>query len=193
MRHSRKHKTGFTLIEILIAAAISTMAIGMIVAIYRSGNDLWEIKRYEIDLRAAARQALNEMTTELKEATRTSTQNPSPNLVIPSTPNNKHTTFCLPGDKDGDGLVTDANGQIEWVTNNNIQYQYVPGQKQLRRLEGGDQRILANDVTDIQFIDNGIDSSLYLTEIRIILTLSRTTPGRRTLSVTQTARVRLRN
>jgi prepilin-type N-terminal cleavage/methylation domain-containing protein len=195
MRHAKKIKniSGFTLIEILIASAISTVAITMIYAVYMSGNDLWETKRYQTDIQAAARMALNEMTTELKEATKTSSQNPSPNLSIPSVPNNKHITFCLPGDKDGDGLITDANGQIEWITNNNIQYQYIPGQKQLRRLEGGDQRVLANDVTDVQFIDNGIDGSLYLTELKIILTISKTTPRGRTLSITQSARVKLRN
>lgn len=193
MRCLRKRRNGLTLIEILVATVISTVVIAMIYAIYQSGNDLWETKRYQTDLQAAARLALNEMAAELKEATRTSTQNPSPNLSIPSQPNNKDITFCLPGDKDGNGLITDANGLIEWITNNPIQYQYIPGQKKLRRLEGGQQRILSNDVTDVQFIDNGIDSSLYLTELKIILTLTKTTPRQRTLSITQSARVRLRN
>lgn len=197
MEQTRKIKniSGFTLVEILIASAISTVAITMIYAIYMSGNDLWEIKRYRTDLEAANRQALTAMATELKGATRNSTQIPSPNLFIPAVPNNNQITFYLPGDKDGDGLITNAtSGNIEWITTNFIRYLYVPLQKQLQRVEqNGQQKNLSNDVSNIQFIDNSMDSSLYLNEVKVILTLNKTTPRRRMLATTSSARIRLRN
>jgi hypothetical protein len=155
--------------------------------------DTWESGRLQADLQAQARVALNNMVSELRNATRTSTQNPSPNLIIPSAPNNKNITFNLPVDKDNNGLITDANGIIEWDTNNAIQYQYIPGQEQLRRLEKGNQAILANNVSDIQFIDHGIDSSLSLNELKIILNLNKTTPKQRNISVTLSTILNLRN
>lgn len=187
-------KNGFTLTETLVATFITVIAVSIILGIYSSGNTLWENKRYQIDLQAKGRLAMQGMLSELKNATRTSTQTPSPNINIPSHPNNKSIHFYLPADNDGDGYITDSNGDIEWDTSNQIQYQYVPGQNLLRRNEGGgNQRDILRDVTDIQFIDNGIDSSLFLDEIKIVFTLTAVTPRQRTISMTFSGMVKLRN
>lgn len=188
-----KSGAGVTMVEVLVASGLLALAMAMLLNIYVSGLKSWEQTRDESQLLTSVRQALYLMTTELRNATRTSTQNPSPNLSIPSTPNNKSIQFYVPEDKNGDGLLTDANGAIEWGTNNVIQYQYVPGQRLLRRLEKGVQRTIADDVSDIQFIDRTIDPSLSMTELRIVLTLSMTTDRQRQLTVTRTATVRLRN
>ncbi len=184
---------GFTLTEVLVASAILTVVIAMIYAILISGNDLWEIERCQIDLQGQGRIALNLMVTELRKTTRTASQNPSPNLNIPSTPNNKDISFYFPADLDNNGLITDTSGSIEWDTNNKIQYHYIPGQKQLVRLEKEDQTIIAQHVTDIQFIDNSIDSTLFLNEVKIVMSMYATTPHQRTLVMTFTAMVKLRN
>lgn len=188
-----KRSRGFTLIEVLIASSISIITISMIYMIFAAGNDLWETKRYQADLQAQGRLAMNRMVAELRQTTRTSAQNPSPDLKIPSKPNNKDVSFYLPIDKDGNGLITDVDGNIEWETNNKIQYHYIPGQKQLVRLEKGDKTTLANDVSDVQFIDNSIDGKLYLNEVKIVLTLFITTPRQRTISMTFTSVVKVRN
>ncbi len=196
MRHKNHNsqKKGFTLTEMLTATFISVIAISMIYAIYSSGNTLWENKRYQIDLQSKGRLAMQEMLSELKNATRTSTQNPSPNINIPSHPNNKNIHFYLPLDNDGDGYITDANGDIEWDTSNQIHYLYVPGQNLLRRNENaGNQKDFLRDVTDVQFIDNSIDGSLFLNEIRIIFTLTATTPRQRTITMAFSGMVKLRN
>lgn len=189
----QKANTGFTLVEILVATSIFIASLGIIYSIYFSGLDIWEIGRYQAELQAQARIALNYMVSELRNATRTSTQNPSPNLSIPSVPNNKDMAFYLPQDSDDDGFITDANGDIEWETDNRIQYQYIPGQKELRRLEKGVQRILARDVTDVQFIDINIDPTLSINELRIILALTKTTTRQRNISITFSSIVALRN
>lgn len=195
MKYSKKENSncGFTLAELLVASTISLIAIGIMISTYMAGNDFFEIKREQGELQAQARLALTRMSSELKEATRTSTQNPSPNLDIPSTPNNKDINFYLPADKDANGLLTDANGDIEWDTNSQIKYQYIPGQKELRRLENGNASILASNVSDIQFIDAGIDNQLYINELRIILTLSRLTQHKRDITITLSSIIKLRN
>lgn len=195
MRNLRKRENnlGFSLVEMMVASAITIVVFGIIYGIYISGLDTFETANYKTDLQAQARGALNYMVSELRNATRTSTQNPSPNLSIPSSPNNKSIHFRLPEDKDGDGLITDSSGNIEWNTNDPIDYQYVPGQKTLRRLEKGVQTILAQNVSDAQFMDIGIEPTLSIYELRIILTLEKKTPKGRNVSVTLSGIVKLRN
>lgn len=184
---------GFTLVEVLFASAISIVVLGIMYGIYISSFEVLDIATEQADLQAQARIALRYMVSELRNATRTSTQNPSPNLSIPSEPNNKQIQFYLPEYKDEDGSITVENDQIEWGTNNMIHYQYIPGQKELRRLEKGEHKIFARNVTDVQFIDIDIDSSLAIDELKVVLTLGKTTKKNRNLSVTLTSIVALRN
>ncbi|MFA5038339.1 MAG: prepilin-type N-terminal cleavage/methylation domain-containing protein [Candidatus Omnitrophota bacterium] len=185
-------RKGFTLIEIVISTAILTGILAMVYMIYGSGKDLYETKIYQTDMQAQGRLAMDGMTRELRLATRTSTQNPSPNAVIPSSPNNKQIHFYLPRMANGTAVL-DTDGDLEWDTNNMIRYQYVPGQKELRRNEGGNPVVLARNVTDVQFFDTGIDPSLGLQELKIILSLTRTTPRQRVINLNLTSIVRLRN
>lgn len=189
----KRNNLGFTLIEILLTSTVLILVLSLMYSIYFAGLDAWDAARLKADLQAQARAAMNFMVSELRNATRTSSQNPSPNASIPSTPNNKSMQFHLPEDKDDDGLITDSNGNTEWNTNDTIQYQYIPGQKLLRRLEKGEQRILSQDVSDVQFIDIGIDPALYMNEIKIILTLDKMTPKQRNISIILTSIVKLRN
>ncbi len=186
-------KRALTLAEVIVTVGIFSVILGLLYGIFIAGNDMFQVARDESDLQAEARRALMYMTRELKNATRTSAQNPSPNLSIPSHPNNKHVEFCLPEDKDDDGYITDSDGETEWNTNDKIQYQYIPGQQILRRLHKGDHLTLANDVTDVQFIDNDIDGSLPLTELQIVITITKTTSSNRVITFTLSSIVRLRN
>ena len=191
-----KALSGFTLFEILIASALATMVIAMIYSIYAAGSDAWEIKRYQTDLKAQGRQFISAVTSELRKTTRTSIQAPTPNLIIPSFPNNNNITFYLP-QVANDTVVTDAvDGAIVWDMNNTIQYIFDPAAKEIRRLETIDpagNRTMAHDVTSIQFIDNSINSSLYLDELNVQLTLAKTTPRQRNISTTISSIIKLRN
>lgn len=190
----QKNNSGFTLVEVLVATTILIMVVGIMYGIYSAGQDIWEAARYQADLQAQARRAMDFMVSELRNTTRTSTQNPSPNISIPSKPNNKELFFYLPEyDEINARPVLNANGNMKWATNNQIKYQYIPGQRELRRLEKGQHRILARDVSNVEFIDRSIDSSLFINEVNIILTLNKTTPRQKNISVTLTSTVRLRN
>jgi type II secretory pathway pseudopilin PulG len=189
----KTNNRGVMLIDILVASVIFIIIAAAILSIYVTGTDMWDIARHKTDLQAQARQALNSMVAELRNATRVSTQIPSPNLVIPAPPDNNSITFCLPEDNDGDGFITDSNGSIEWGTTNPIIYQYIPAQKVLKRIDAGQESTLANDVSSVQFIDITIDSQLFLNELKIILVLNKSTPKQRDITVTASTMINLRN
>jgi len=188
-----KNKCGFTIIELLIAMMVTILAIGFMYNAYLSSYGSWEDADLSSDLQAQARNALNFMTSELLGATRSSTLAPSANILIPGSPNNTAITFCLPGDINGDGLITNGAGQIEWNTANPIQYKFFPAQNSLCRIENGVKTNIALNVADVRFIDAGIDSSLAINEMKIILTLTRNTSRQRLITFSLTSTVRLRN
>ena len=114
-------------------------------------------------------------------------------MSIPSKPNNKMVHFYLPVVNENTGYIIDEIGATEWDKSNKIQYQYIPGLNQLRRLEKGTHYIIANNVTNVEFEDHSVNNSLYNDELKIILTLERDTPHNRRVSVTLTSIVKLRN
>lgn len=198
MKPLRKTKdlSGFTLIEILIASALAVMVIAIIYSIYAAGSDIWEIKRYQTDLNAQGRQVISAVISELRKTTRTSLQAPSPNLIIPASPNNNNITFYLPQVTNSSVVTNATDGAIVWDMNNTIQYVFDSGTKELRRIEMIDpagNRTMAHDITSIQFIDNSINGSLYLNELKVLLTLAKTTPRQRNISATLSSVIKLRN
>lgn len=192
VRHIKTQR-GFTLAEILVATSIFAVVSALMLSFFVQGSNLWQLITNQSDLRSIARNAMSYMTQELQKTTRTSSEIPSPNLSIPSKPNNNSIDFYLPRDIDGNGLIINAVGNTEWDKSNKIQYQYVPGLKRLRRLENGNQYVIANNVALIEFEDNSINPALYNNELKIILTLQRLMSQNRTVSVTLTSIVKLRN
>ena len=195
-KKNKINNKGLTIAEAFIASAIFLGMLTVMYSAYIAGNNLWDASRAKADMQAHARLALSSMVNELRNATRTADAsiNPSPNLkIIPSNSNNRNIDFYLPEDNNNDGYITDAGGDIEWGTNNKIQYQYIPGQRVLRRLEKGDQRIIARNVQDIRFIDIDIDNTLNRDELRIVLTLSHEVSGGRNITFSMASVVKLRN
>ena len=90
-------------------------------------------------------------------------------------------------------MVTNSAGIIEWDTPDPIAYQYIPAQSLLCRVQNGVKTNLALNVADVSFIDAGIDNSLALNEVKVILTLTRNTSRNRLISFTLSSSVRLRN
>ncbi|MBI2104361.1 MAG: hypothetical protein HYT90_02095 [Candidatus Omnitrophica bacterium] len=183
---------GFTLVETMVAGTL-LVSLSLVAALWLAGvSDLWWTATTQGEVRRAAQQAMNRMVDELRSATRTAIGSP-PNASIPAAPGNTAATFYLPADEDGNGLIIDAVGNTEWDTPNPVQYAYVPAQRQLVRIQGGQQRILANDIAAISFEDALLNPALYQNEMKITLTMQRTTPQRRTVSATAVEIVKLRN
>ena len=190
---------GFTLVETLISIAIFAIISGIIYIFFMVGIGSWEIGTVRTELQAQARIATDIMVGELKNTTRDGGKNPGRCISIsPSSGNppsdNTDITFFLPTDENDDGSII-LNGVIEWPSSDAayIKYEYLPTKKQIVRKQGIQQRILANDVSNIKFIDAGIVSSLYPDELNIILTLEKTTPRGKDLSFTMRSTVKLRN
>ncbi|MCM8773618.1 MAG: hypothetical protein NC820_02635 [Candidatus Omnitrophica bacterium] len=192
LKHIKIEKC-FTLIEVLLSASILAVISAIMLSFFIQGSNLWQLITNQSDLRSIARNAMNYMRQELQNTTRTSPEIPSPNLSIPSKPNNNSVDFYLPIDIDGNGLIIDDIGNTEWDKSNKIQYQYVPGLRQLRRLEKGNKYVIANNVASIEFEDNSINPVLYNNELKIVLKLEKLTPQNRTVSISVTSIVKLRN
>lgn len=194
--HAQKQKKerGFTLVEVMVASLIFLIALGTILNIYISGSEVYENNKIQTDLQAQTRLALNFMSGELANATKTTApigQSP-PNISIPAAPGNNTMTFYLPV------FVQDpitfkprvsisAGGIIVWDSANPIVYQYNAGNRTLLRTVGGTQTVVARDVASVQFTN----ASSF--EVMVALTLSKNTPRGRSISSTLSSIIRLRN
>jgi type II secretory pathway pseudopilin PulG len=184
---------GFTLVETMVAGTI-LLSLGLVAVLWLNGvSDLWWTSNTQADARAAAHQAVNRMAADIRSGTRAAAGSP-PNLSIPAAPGNTAITFYLPADGllDSNTTIIDDIGDIEWDFNP-IQYVYVPAQARLQRVQGGTTTVIANDVLGVLFDDVTTDATLHLDEVKITLTLQKTTPQRRTVSATSTEVVKLRN
>lgn len=184
-------KDGFTLVEILVATSIFAILSGAMALFFINGSNVSLLISNQSDLHSIGSNAMTYMTQELRNATLASTGSP-PNIYIPPPPNNNSITFYLPKDLDAlykNGWVSDSI----WDTANAIQYQYIAASRQLRRIQQGVSRVIATDVSSIQFEDKDIDSSLGDNALRITMTLSRLLLQGRTTSVTLTSIVKLKN
>jgi len=146
----------------------------------------------ESDLRSQVQLATSEMLKELRHTTRAAAGTP-PNISIPAAPNNIQMTLYLPADLDGNGMIIDAAGNLEWNVLHPVQYQYDAPSRQLRRIDNAGTRVMANKVSAVSCEDRAIDATLLTDEVRIRLTLQDTTSHGRNLSAADTVLVKLRN
>ncbi len=195
MPDPRAPRRGFTLIETMVAGTLF-ISLALMVMIWMTGlSDLWWTTTTQAEMRMNSQLAMNRLVNELRTGTRTMGGSP-PNAVIPAAPGNTTVTFYLPADldaADGNTTIIDAIGNIEWDNANAIQYVYDAPSRQLRRVQGANTVILANDVQSVTFEDAVINPALSQNEMRITLALQRLTPQRRTLTATTIEIVKLRN
>jgi prepilin-type N-terminal cleavage/methylation domain-containing protein len=73
----RRRKRGFTLVELLVALAISSVLVLLLVNVVSAALNAWQQGRNQIDTFANARQALGRIADEIKGAT----ASPAPNAI----------------------------------------------------------------------------------------------------------------
>lgn len=194
----RKNKKVFTLVEMLISIVIMVIVSAIIYLFFIVGMESWQIGSGRIDLHSDVRIALDAMIDELKNTTR---NHSTRGITILVPPGNTKIIFYLP-EKDVDGnVIIGQDGEIKWPADDAdyIEYKYVAEDKQLVREDlqvregGASARILANDVSSIEFIDASIDGALFLDEVNVVLGLQKTTAKGRDLSFLTRATVKLRN
>lgn len=183
---------GLTFLEFLVVSSLLTVISGAMMDFVSRHVELQVLSQAQGELRTTGHIAVDQMVAELRHATRAAAGNP-PNASIPPEPGNTSLTFYLPADVDGNGLIIDAAGDIEWVAATPIQYQYDAGARRLLRTAGGETRVLANEVAQAVFTDRTIDGALNLDEIGLQVTLQRTASSGRAISTTISAVVKLRN
>ena len=184
-----KGRSGFTFVEVLVASGVFVIVGIAVIALFIYGSNLWQLVITQNELRSGASGAMYYMTKELQNATRASTQTPSPNLTIPAKPNNNSVKFFLPADTH---ITTDGSTAWDTDLNHDIQYQYISESKKLRRQREGIFKVICNNVASVEFEDSAIDIGLHSDELRIILKLEKNTlMGIK--STTLTSVVKLRN
>lgn len=192
MAPRRAGRQGWTLVEAVLVTVLFLVVMAGIMLFLNTQSDFWEYSTTQVDGRSDVERAVAEMAKELRLARRV-TPGVAPNITIPSAPGNTTITFFVPTDMDGSNGVLDSTGNVEWNTNHPIQFTYDAASQQLQRIEGGATRVLGTDITSATFSDQAIDSTVLSNEVKIAATLQRITPHRRTVTVSATTIVKLRN
>lgn len=183
---------GFTLVETMVAGGI-LLSMSLIAMLWLTGtSSLWWTSTMQAQVRSDVQQSVSRMAAELRSATRAAAGSP-PNAVVPAAPGNTTVTFYLPADADGDGTIVDAIGNTEWDVANAIQYNYIAASRQIQRVRAGQTTILANDVASVTFDALNTDATLSPNEMRMTMTIQKTTPQGRAVSAASIATVKLRN
>ena len=180
---------GWTFIEMILVTAIFLIVMTGVLVFLNVQSDFWELSTTQTDTRSDVERVMADMTKELRLARRV-TPGVAPNITIPA--GNASITFFVPTDVNPPAGVLDALGNVEWNTNNPIQFTYDAASQQLRRIEGGVTRVVANDVTSTTFRDQVTDNTLLANEVKMALTIQRTTPHRRVVPASATTVVKLR-
>lgn len=176
----KKCERGFTILEVTLVTAISTIIIFGIFGIFQTGNDQAQQTQVKMTLEESTREALYKMAQEIRQT--------SPNRPITIGANGISLQFEVP---DPASLI-DASYAINWAGAHTIRYaRGGPGNLQLQRTDTTTNRtsVIANDITAIQFARNG-------SVITITLSAQRTLINGRLVPVTplqMTAQAEMRN
>ena len=141
----KNEQRGFTIVEVMVAVAISTMIIFGIFGIFQAGSEQTQFSQTKMTLEDSAREALYKMTQEIRQS--------APSRI----------TVGGSGDSlqiqvpDPSSLVQ-GDYTVDWDSAHTIQYALGgTGNSQLLRTDTATNltSVIANDVTDIQFVGNG--------------------------------------
>lgn len=138
---------GLNLIELMITIAIMTVIGGMLAYFLAIGGVSWHTGDAEIQANQEARKGMMSMARELRQAQESTIKTMAGALYNKNIVYND-ITFITISDIDGDGDTISAGGTLEWSAP--ISY-YVAG-NQLLRQSGGAIKVLANNVTGLQFM-----------------------------------------
>lgn len=186
-----KKTGGFSLTELLVVVALfSVLASGIVLTIF-SAQRSWTVGSGETVMTLELRRALDAMSRELVESQPAQVQQPPANGLWGNA-----IVFRVPQDRNGDGSVLDANGQIaEW--SNTITYQQGGRSNACTRTQVNDPGVLprtilstlANHVTDVRFRRQAATADI----VEIQMTTSTINEMGQVFSRNMATRVKLRN
>jgi type II secretory pathway component PulJ len=189
MKHPLGTRQGLTLVELMVTASLLA-AVGLATAQFlTTQTDFFHLSLNRMNIEDQLRIGFNQIATELAQATRSEPATAQSARVVDA----QTLQFYLPADEDGDGTIVDAVGDTEWDTDNLITYQFDADENQLERVDNNGTRVLINDVAAVQFDDQDTDGTLYASEIRLQVTLQRTTITGRVVEAESTRIIHLKN
>lgn len=164
MNVQRKEK-GFTIIEVMIALALSSIiAYGIYMAL-RSGDDQIRTAELKMTIQDSAREGLYKMVQELRQS--------APERVAIGAGNNS-ISFQVPDSAN----PVDSGYEINWSGAHQIQYAIggVNNQQVIRtNSTTGTTMVMANDAVSLSFTGNGADPTL----VTVVIGVQRTLPNGR--------------
>jgi len=164
-----KHNPGFSLIEMMITIAIFLIISSATFLTLATGRTFWYSGKTQLGIAREARQGLNYMAAELRQA--------KADTVVPVAGDSINISFKIPTDSSGTLLAL-------------ISYSLDVNSKQLRRqpskVVGRPYDVLANNITGLNFQRNN-------KIIKIRITSQKQTTQNYTISTTLETEVNLRN
>lgn len=146
---------GFTVFETLVSVLIfSIIAIALGLAVVAGKNALFT-NDIPTQLRQNLLFAIVSMSRELRQTTPSKTD-------IGASSSSNSITFQVPNDNNGDGLVVDAIGNIEWGAN--ITYAR-NGANELTRTQGGATSVISSNISALQFTRAAGDDNILQIDI----------------------------
>lgn len=178
---------GLSLIELLISIAIVTIIGGYLAYFLVLGSSAWRTGDAEIQANQESRKGMMQMARELRQAQDGNLRTTADALYVDNTAYN-NIKFIVISDTDGDGDTVSATGTLEWSAP--ISY-YIAG-TQLLRLQNGATKVLANNVTGLQFIKT-VDIIQGISVLNITLQTRKTSTEGRQIQSSLTCSVKIRN
>lgn len=175
---NRLHRLGLTLIEIMLVVFLFSIILAAIFSVLATGRMSWNAGESQIGVQQAARNGLDSMIKELRQAgISTITDVPSNGI------NYSSITFQIP-------TAISATG-ITWSSS--IQYSLggLNG-NQLLRTQAGSQKVLANNISALSFNRSAANPNV----VNVSITAQKNTfPGftARQSTITLSSQVKLRN
>ncbi|MGB2661921.1 MAG: prepilin-type N-terminal cleavage/methylation domain-containing protein [Candidatus Omnitrophota bacterium] len=184
------NRKGFTLLEILLVSGILVILLAALMVASTEMRGIFYVSDVLATFQHEARLAVNSMTIDIK---RTSLSQVTITQNYPAAGTDR-LQFYLPADSDEDGEPDMSSGSLVWDPNVvTIEGEVVGTEMRLIRTQDADTEVLADNLKSITFIDNNIDSSLYMDEMNFILELEKTSGTGKTLRVVFTSVVNMRN
>lgn len=185
-------RNGFTLIEVLFAATIALTILGAAFGLFLQVRDTSSVLTMNAAARQEAEKVLHVIVRELSQASRASLS-PLPAADI---------RYRIPVDKDGDGIVLDADRQVEWSSERSIQRDTMDinhdgiGEEQLVLVTEQRETVLANGLgpDKPEEKQSGIWFESVPGGIRATVRIERiTNPDRRIVTETLSETIHVRN
>jgi len=168
-----KDSRGFTLSEVLMAAFIFSLLSVACYTIMASSSSSWQVNRARIELQQELRKSQNWMINELRQ---------SGSSVITNVPADgaPYTTITF---RTSSGV---SGGSVTWSSNT---IQFIRSGTQLQRISGGVTKVLAQNISLLQFRRQGATPNL----VEVSLQVQKNVPGSSAISGNLSFKVQVRN